>query len=284
MQTGTQALRDGNPTLAVREFQSAARLAPDTADVQAALSAAYLASGSRTYAWQAARAAYRLDRQSAQVAEQLTRVGAALLSEDGLAVGRPTSAVKKLLGAPDRINTSGTAERWVYGCLALDFADGDLFSFIDLRGFDPALQQTAVRLAFRPEESKWKLHVRRIDRGSSLTEYKSVDHPGDVLVVQRIYRWSESNTAPREWLNRRSDAMRKSGVDSEWKVLEDDDKSLLFANHVIDPVTKKGSWEITRLLKGKRDLFRVSFVTESGAKKLVEWKSRLKPIVLREES
>ena len=281
LRTGLRALNDGNPSLAVRELQNAVRLAPEAAEGYVALSAAYLASGSYPYAWRFARQGYQLDKRSPRAAEQLAVVGMATLSQGNATVGLPSAEVKARLGGPDRINTSGSAQRWIYGCMAVDLAEGKLFSVVDLRGFDPALQQSSVRIAFRPDDATWRVRDRRIDRLSSTTNYESFENADDLLVVQRLYRWSKPDNTLRDWLDQRSKAMRQSGVDSERKILTDDGASMMFASQITDPKSGKSRWEITRLLKGNRDLFRVTYVTDSGAENLVPWKAKLQAIELR---
>ena len=118
------------------------------------------------------------------------------------ATGKSADEIRQSLGAPDRINKQGANERWIYGCMAIDFANGKLFSTIDLRGYQAELQRSPIRLGFRPDPSLWRAKRRHMSRLTSTTEYEAVaaNEAAWTLLTQRLFGKVSQHVSPRKWM------------------------------------------------------------------------------------
>ncbi len=196
-------------------------------------------------------------------------------------VATQAAAVESTLGKPDRVNIEGENERWIYGFYAVDFAKGRLFSTTDLRGKRPVAIDN-VQLGYRPDPDAWRVRYRTRDQFGFTSEYEPSDQdksspsevektnrtpaaseasPLPMIVVQRIYDITKQGVSPRDWLERNRTASLSSN--DTWKLLHEDLYGLIFEHTIRGPDQRVTSWEISRLLKGPRDLFRVSYIAKA---------------------
>lgn len=241
-QEGLTSVREKDFPEAARKFRKAIRSDSTRPEYRAALSAVYVEQSQLKKAWNEARLAMKVGAGEPQVADQLFSVWNAFGADNLFLAGTVKSSVRNMLGEPDRVNTIGANERWFYDFMGIDWADGLLYSTIDLRGVASESLQPLSQLRLQPD-SRWHVLYRVADRAQQTTHYvvssddaadsipsesDQANPEGEMFVIQRLSQLAKQGMVPRKWMEQMQRIALRANPDIEWDIVEELDDRLIY--------------------------------------------------------
>ncbi len=251
---------------ATRSFQDAVGQDPGNADFHIGLTLAFAAAEKPAEAWHELRKALELDDKNPQLGPALVASWQAFGAQGLFNVGSPAAGIAKALGTADKVERHADHERWIYGFMALNFADGKLDSVMDLRGLDRDILRESDHLRLQTDGRPWRPGHRLVTAMNTTTEY--------VLPGQQVQNWQELVTVERllGLVNRKVDA--KQLMDSirqriqdmdpnvEWNVIDESDADIIYEWHLPQADDRPPHHELARLVKGQTDIYRIAFAAK----------------------
>lgn len=251
---------------AASEFEKAIELQPDNSVLHHLLGVSYLENSQAGKGWIQLRKAVQLDPANKRAAQDFMRIWNFFDSKGYLNVGTPEVEVLKTLGKPDQQKDQAGNSRLIYGFMWVNFRNGRLFALLDTRGLKTDLTRAVNTMEFELSPA-WKVGYRTMNATNALTEYvtaeETVQNYKQLFSTQRLFKLGEQISA-RDMMNRMKATLEKTHQIEEWKVLRDSDDDILFEWSVAKQKQTPSQHEISRVIKGKRDMHRLAFVTRNS--------------------
>jgi hypothetical protein len=276
---GMAAAREQEFVAAAKKFLQAIEADDSRPEYKAALSAVYLELSKTDAAWKQVREAMKTGAGDPRVASQLFAVWNAYGTKGLFQAGTVQSSIRNTLGQPDRLNKSGNNERWFYDYMGIDWADGLLYSTIDLRGIVPSNMRPLAQLRLDPD-SRWRVEFRVTDRSQITTRYfvpksaaqlavkgdeadagseESIATVPEQFVIQRIFQLVEQGVSGRQWMEQMQRAAKRANPDIEWNVLEETDDRLIYEWRQAQAESWPARHEIALVMTDARDLHHAAY-------------------------
>ncbi len=237
---------------------------------------AYATNKQSDKAWNSLRRAVELDEENPALGVALVSAWQSFGIEGLFNVGQSSATIAKTLGKADRIERHATHERWIYGFMALNFADGRLDSIMDLRGLTRDLLKEEDRLTIQTDGRAWKPGHRLVNNVHTTTEYtlpsEQVQNWRELVTVERLLGLADKKVSPRQVMASIKKRIQSIDPKAEWNVLKDDDGDVVYEWRFSENDDRPPHHEMARLLEGKHDIYRIAYATRSGiGSKRDEW-------------
>tara|TARA_R110002111_G_scaffold262694_1_gene340209 strand:- start:153660 stop:155030 length:1371 start_codon:yes stop_codon:yes gene_type:complete len=248
---------------AASEFEKAVELQPNHSVLHYLLGVSYLENSEASKGWVEFRKAVLLDQNNQRAAKDFMRIWSYFDRKGLLNVGTPEVEVLKVLGKPDRQRDQNGESQLTYGFMWINFRNARLFALVDTRGLTPELTRAVNTMEFKLDPW-WKEGYRMMTATNALTEYvaaeETVQNYLQMFSTQRLFKLGEQVSA-REMMNSMKATLEKTHQIEEWKVIQDGENDILFEWRVTKTEQTPAQHEISRLVKGKRDMHRLAYVS-----------------------
>lgn len=265
--TGIQFLEKGQAAKAISQLEVAAAKNGKNPQFQVGLVHAYAASRKPAKAWQALRRAVDIDDENPALGVALVAAWQSFGIEGLFNVGRPSSDIAKTLGKADRVERHADHERWIYGFMALNFADGKLDSVMDLRGLSRDLLKEIDRLTIETDGRKWRAGHRLVSNVHTTTEYvlpgEQVQNWKELVTVERLLGLSDRKVEPKQLMQSIKKRIQTLDPKATWKVLAENEDDVLYEWRFSNDGKRSPHHEMARLVKGQQDIYRIAYSARS---------------------
>lgn len=262
-QQGQALLKEKHWKQAIAEFEKAVKLQPQNSMLHYLLSVGYLEDSQGSKAWSEVRKAVLLDMQNKNATSEFLKFWSFFDRQGVLNVGTPEVEVLKLLGPPDSKRERGTETQLTYGFMWLNLQQARLYAVIDTRGLSTEYTKALQTMEFQLGP-KWRVGYRLMNGTSALTEYvtteETVQKYQQLFSTQRLFKLGKEISA-EEMMNRIKTLVEKSYQVEEWNVIQPGENDLIFEWRVAADEKTPAQHEINRIVRGKRDLHRLAYVT-----------------------
>jgi hypothetical protein len=262
---GVRLLGEEKIPEATKSFQDAVAQDPDNADFHIGLTLAFAAAEKPAEAWRELRKALELDDKNAQLGPALVASWQAFGVQGLFNVGSPAAAIAKALGTADRVERHADHERWIYGFMAVNFADGKLDSVMDLRGLNRELLRETDHLTLRTDGRPWRPGHRLVSAVHTTTEYvlpeQQVQNWQELVTVERLLGLVNRKVEAKQLMNSIRQRVQDMDPNVEWNVIDESDADIIYQWHLPKTSDRPPHHELTRLLKGQSDIYRIAFAT-----------------------
>lgn len=264
---GAMELAAGNHKGAITLLKTAVRIQPENAEYQHKLAKAYLDAQKYHEMWVHLRKATVLELSNQEYAQDFLKMWKYHDLEGMLNVGTKADTILKALGEPDKRIENDRMKRWAYGFMAIDFAKGGVFRVVDLRGFSTEADQEVEMVIVKTDSSKWAVAHHQVSRTNDNLEL--------TLKHEKIQNWSELFSKQRFPMLSRSKATVEGMVDSmhrnlkaadpnvDFQIISKSDDSILYHWRTNDTKENPAQHEIAKIIKGKKDFYRVAYVKKT---------------------
>lgn len=264
---GTKAVYLKNWDEAATAFREAVRLEPNSGSYRYSLVFALKKTGRLEEAWEQLRVAVRLAPENKAIVREFSQLWQIFDRKGIFNVGVRQSEVQRLLGKPDSVVGSRRRPRWIYGFKSINFADGRVYSLMDMRNVSKAAGNPLARMQLPAEQMKeWKIGYRSIAGASSTSEYVTGDDTVQnwqvMLTNQRFTSASQRMTA-HELAEEIRDLLKQGSPEAEFKMLREYPKDTMYEWKVPAKDGRPAGYEIVRLLQGSRDIHRIAFAAKT---------------------
>lgn len=244
------------------EFEKAIELQPKNSVLHYLLGVTFLKNSEASKGWVELRKAVLLDQNNKNAANDFMKIWNFFDNKGLLNVGTPEVEVLKVLGKPDQQRNQNGESQLVYGFMWINFHNARLFALIDSRGLAKDLTRAINTMEFQLGPA-WKEGYRMMNASNALTEFvtaeETVQNYQQLFSTQRLFKLGELISA-KEMMSRMKSNLEKTHQIEEWKVIRDGDNDVLFEWRVAKNEQSPAQYEITRLVKGKRDMHRLAYV------------------------
>ncbi|WP_144982941.1 tetratricopeptide repeat protein [Gimesia aquarii] len=248
---------------AISEFEKAIELQPKNSVLHYLLGVSYMENSEASKGWVELRKAVLLDQNNKRAANDFMKIWNFFDSRGLLNVGTPEVEVLKVLGKPDRQRNQNGESLLIYGFMWIKFRNARLFALVDVRGLVKDLTRAISTMEFKLGPS-WKEGYRMMNATNALTEFvtaeETVQNYRQLFSTQRLFKLGEQISA-KEMMNRMKSNLEKTHQIEEWNVIREGDSDILFEWRVAKNERAPAQYEITRLIRGKRDMHRLAYVT-----------------------
>lgn len=286
-QQGQAFLKQKNWKDAITEFEKAAELQPQNSMLHYLLGVSYLEDSQATKSWVEMRKAVLLDSKNKNALRDFLKFWSYFDRKGILNVGTPEVETLKLLGKPDQQRDQAGKTHLIYGFMWLKFRGGRLYAVIDTRGLSSEYAKALSSMEFQLGPP-WKEGYRLMNATSALTEYvtaeETVQNYQQLFSTQRLFKLGEQVSA-KEMMNRMKVLVEQSYEVEEWNVIQDGEDDILYEWRVAKSDKTPAQHEINRLVRGKRDMHRLAYVTRKlplSEEDRSQWIARLKSAKLVE--
>jgi|GEM_PF-1784189 len=260
---GQELLKQKSWKDAASEFEKAIELQPNNSVLHYLLGISYLENSEASKGWVELRKAVLLDQTNKRAATDFMRIWSFFDGKGLLNVGTPEAEILKVLGKPDRQRDLNGESQLVYGFMWINFRDGRLFALVDTRGLKAEFTKAVSTLEFQLDPW-WKEGYRIMNATNALTEYvaaeDTVQNYQQLFSTQRLFNLGKRVSA-REMMNGMKASLEKTHQIEEWKVIQDGDNDILYEWRVAKSEKMPAQHEISRLVRGKRDMHRLAYVS-----------------------
>ncbi|QDU07964.1 tetratricopeptide repeat protein [Gimesia aquarii] len=260
---GQQFLKQKYWKDATSEFEKAIELQPKSSVLHYLLGVSYLENSEASKGWVELRKAVLLDQNNKRAANDFMKIWNFFDSKGLLNVGTPEVEVLKLLGKPDRQRNQNGESLLIYGFMWIKFRNARLFALVDIRGLAKDLTRAISTMEFKLGPS-WKEGYRMMNATNALTEFvtaeETVQNYQQLFSTQRLFKLGELISA-EEMMNRMKSNVENTHQIEDWNVIRQGDNDILFEWRVAKNERAPAQYEITRLVRGKRDMHRLAYVT-----------------------
>ncbi len=248
---------------AISEFQAAVKLQPENSMLHYLLSVSYLEDSQGSLAWIEVRKAVLLDLKNQNAMQQFLKFWSFFDKQGVLNVGTPEVEVLKLLGSPDRKQEQGADTRLTYGFMWLTLRNASLFAVIDTRGLEAEYTKALQTMEFELGPD-WRVGYRLMNGTSALTEYvtteETVQKYQQLFSTQRLFKLGKETSA-EDMMKRMKSLIEQSYEVETWTVIDDGQDDVIFEWKVAASDKTPAQHEINRIVRGKRDIHRLAYVT-----------------------
>ena len=265
---GVRLLGERDFPAAIESFQAAVAQDPNSATFHIGLSHAFAAAKQPVDAWRELRKAVELDDQNSQLGAALVASWQAFGVQGLFNVGRPAEAIAQALGKADKVERHADHERWIYGFMALNFADGKLDSVMDLRGLNRELLRETDRLTIQTDGRQWRPGHRLVSMVHTTTEYvlpeQQVQNWKELVTVERLMGLVDRKVEPKQLMNSIRQRIQDMDSNAEWKVIAETDDDIIYLWSFSKDGERPPHHELARLVEGQRDIYRIAFATKEA--------------------
>ncbi|WP_417385671.1 tetratricopeptide repeat protein [Gimesia sp.] len=262
-QQGQAMLKQKDWKGAITEFEKSIELQPENSMLHYLLAVAYLEDSQASKSWVEIRKAVLLDADNKRAIQDFLKFWSFFDRKGILNVGTPEVEVLKLLGKPDAQRDKKEETRLTYGFMWLSFRNASLYALIDTRGLSAKFMTAEKSMKFHLG-APWREGYRMMNSTNALTEYvlpdETVQNYQQLFSTQRLFKLGEQLSA-REMMNRMKALLEKSHQVEEWNVIEDGENDILYEWRVAKSDKTPAQHEISRLVRGSRDMHRLGYVT-----------------------
>lgn len=249
---------------AIAEFEQAVKLQPQSSVLFNLLGVSYLENSQAGIGWLAIRRAVMLDVTNKRAASDFMKIWTFFDRKGLLNVGTPEAEFLRAAGKPDRKRDQNGESQLGYGFMWVNFREGKLFALVDTRGLTADLIQAVNIMEFQLPPD-WREGYRFKSASSVLTEYvtgtETVQNYQRLFSTQRLLKRGEQISV-KEMLARTKALLEKAHQIEQWNVIEEDENDVLYEWRVAKNETTPAQHEITRLIKGKRDIHRLAYISK----------------------
>ncbi|QDT44523.1 Tetratricopeptide repeat protein [Gimesia alba] len=284
---GQAFLKQKNWKDAIAEFEKAVALQPQSSVLHYLLGVSYLEDSQASKSWVEMRKAVLLDSTNKNALRDFLKFWSFFDRKGVLNVGTPEVETLKLLGKPDRQRDQSDETQLIYGFMWLNFREGRLYAVVDTRGLSAEYSKALRSMEFRLGPP-WREGYRLMNATNALTEYvlpeEAVQNYKQMFSTQRLFKLGEQLTA-KEMMNRMKALVEQSYEVEEWNVIQDGDDDILYEWRVAKSDKTPAQHEINRMVRGKRDMHRLAYVTRKlplSEEDRRQWIERLKSAKLVE--
>lgn len=261
---GEMERTSGNHSGAVTLLGTAVRLAPENALYHHRLGKACLVAEKYDAMWIHFRKAAILEHTNDEYANDFMNVWMFHDRQGTLNAGTPSADLLKKLGEPDKRVETDQMKRWVYGFLAVDFGQDQVFRVVDLRGYTAEAAAEPEKVKVQTDPTYWQVAHHMVSRRDDNLELTPIG--------EKIQNWSELFSKQRFPLMSRTkatvrgmaDSMRASLLKSpgfvEFDVLSESPVSITYHWRTKAAAGQKPQHEIAKIIEGKKDFYRVAYV------------------------
>lgn len=248
---------------AISEFEKAVALQPKSSVLHYLLGVGYLEDSQASKSWGEMRKAVLLDQSNQNAVRSFLKFWTFFDRKGILNVGTPEVETLKLLGEPDQTREQGGESQLIYGFMWLNFRQGRLYAVIDTRDLSGELAKALNSMEYRLG-NPWKEGYRLMNSTSALTEYvipeETVQNYQQMFSTQRLFKLGEQLSA-KEMMLRMKALVEKSYEVEEWNIIDDGQDDILYEWRVAKNDKTPAQHEINRIVRGKRDMHRLAYVT-----------------------
>lgn len=264
---GEAELAKNNHTGAITLLKTAVRIQPENAKYQHKLAKAFLAAQQYHDMWVHLRKATVLELANQEYSDDFLRMWKYHDLEGMFNIGTSSETVLKMLGEPDKRIENAQMKRWVYGFMAIDYGQGGVFRTIDLRGYNAESAAEVEQVSVNTDPSKWQVAHHQVSKTNDNLEL--------TIKGEKIQQWSELFSKQRFPMMSRSAATVKGMVGSIHESLKNADPNVEFTivsesptaitYHWVTTTTKENpaQHEVAKIMKGKKDFYRVAYVKKT---------------------
>ncbi len=280
-QQGQALLKQKDWKSAITEFEKSIELQPENSMLHYLLSVACLEDSQASRSWIEIRKAVLLDAENKRAAQDFLKFWSFFDRKGILNVGTPEVEVLKLLGKPDSQRENKDETQLVYGFMWLNFRNASLYAVIDTRKLSAKDMVAEKSMKFHLGDP-WREGYRMMNSTNALTEYvippETVQNYQQLFSTQRLFKLGEQLSA-RDFMNRMKSLVEKSYQLEEWNVIEDGEDDILYEWRVAKGDKTPAQHEISRVVRGSRDMHRLAYVIRKQPLKSADreqWINRLK--------
>ena len=277
---GVQLLENGDFGKAIAQLEVAVAKNERNPQFHVGLVHAYAAARKSSDAWKSLRRAVELDEENPALGVALVAAWQSFGIEGLFNVGQSANTIAKALGKADKVERHATHERWVYGFMALNFADGKLDSIMDLRGLTRELLKEEDRLTIQTDGRDWKAGHRLVNNVHTTTEYtlpdQQVQNWKELVTVERLLGLTDKKVSTEQLMDSIKKRIQSIDPKAEWKIIKDGDDDVIYEWRFAAKGDRPAHHEMARLIKGKHDIYRIAYSTRSGiGNKRKQWANLL---------
>ena len=282
---GIQLLEAGQIDKAISQLEVAVAKNERNPQFHVGLVHAYATARKSSKAWNSLRRAVELDDKNPALGVALVSAWQSFGIEGLFNVGQSANTIAKALGKADKIERHATHERWIYGFMALNFADGKLDSIMDLRGLTRELLKEEDRLTIQTDGREWKAGHRLVNNVHTTTEYtlpdQQVQNWKELVTVERLLGLNDKKVDTTQLMDSIKKRIQSIDPKAEWKVIKDGDDDVMYEWRFAAKGKRPAHHEMARLIKGKHDIYRIAYSTRAPiGNKRKEWANLLNSAAL----
>ncbi len=260
---GVRLLEKGEAGKAIAQLEVAIAKNDQNPQFLVGLVHAYAADRKSKKSWQSLRRAVELDDKNPALGVALVAAWQSFGIEGLFNVGRQAEQVAKALGKADRVERHADHERWIYGFMAVNFADGKLDSVMDLRGLSRDLLKESDRLTIETDGRQWRPGHRLVSHVHTTTEYvlpdQQVQNWKELVTVERLLGLADRKVEPRQLMDSIKQRIQSIDPKAEWKVISERDGDVTYEWRFSSDGERPAHHEMARLIKGKQDIYRIAY-------------------------
>lgn len=264
VQAADAAMKNREFAKAVTELEQAVNLVPEFAEYHLKLSNAYVASKQLQPAWLSLRKAATLNPSNREISNLFSRFFNMFDQRGTFNVGQPVESVVKLLGKPDKRLVADGRERLIYGFHAVEAKAGRVHELLDLRGLKLQHMTPTEIVVVDFDGRDWHVDYRVNNQLVSTAEYvlqdEKIQNWSELVNIQRLHGQATTGLSLKQVVEGMMTTLKKSNPDRQYRILEQDENSILFEWKTGGNKNSVAQHELVRLFYGPRDMHRLAYV------------------------
>lgn len=271
---GAKQLADGNHTGAITLLKSAVRMHPENGEYHHKLAKAFVAAKKYHETWVHLRKAAVLELSNKTYAQDFMRLWQYHDLQGTLNVGSTDEAILKSMGEPDKRIEDGTMKRWAYGFMAIDFGtknngQSGVNRVLDLRGYTAEAAQEVEQVSVKTDPTKWKIAHHQVSRTNDNLELTLKDEKiqqwSELFSKQRFPLMSQSKATVSGMLGSLQSSLKATNPNIKFTIISQSQVEAHY--HWVSPGNEANpaQHEVAKIIKGKKDFYRVAYVKKTDA-------------------
>ncbi len=264
---GEIELNKGNPAGAITLLKTAVRIKPANGLYHHRLGKAFLAAEKQGEMWIHLRKAANLEHGNDEFAGDFMRMWQYFDQKGAFNCGKPAEVVLKALGEPDVRVENDQMKRWVYGFNAVDFAQNQVFRIVDLRGFtsEAALEIENVHVKTDPKQWQVAHHTlsRRHDNLELTRNGEPIQQWKELFSKQRFPMMSSTDATVKGMADSMHESLKRTYPNIHFVILSETPTSIVYHWRTTPTKSRPAEHEVAKIIKGKKDFYRVAYVKKT---------------------
>lgn len=272
----------GNHTGAVTLLKTAVRLSPENALYHHRLSKAYLDAEKYQAMWEHTHKAAFFDNKNEEYANDFMKMWLFHDREGAVNAGVSSELLLKMLGEPDKRVETEVMKRWVYGFMAVDLVQDEVFRVVDVRGYtaEAAHEPEQVKVQANPQYWAVGHHMvsRRDDNLELVPHGQVIQNWTELFSKQRFPLMSQTRATVRGMADAMHGSLQESGTLVQFEIMSETPKSITYQWRTKaseqNPAQHEIAKLIAKLIAGQKDFYRVANVKKTDvltAAELEKW-------------
>ncbi len=270
---GSQELAGGNHQTAMTLLKTAVRIQPKNALYQHTLAKACLAAEQYPAMWVALRKAAILEPDNPEYSHDFLRMWRFHDLQGTLNIGVAAKQVLKTLGEPDQRIENEHGQRWIYAFMAVDFesfpnSGKAVARVLDLRGLTESAMQQVERIDIEPASPNWSIAHHQVsihsDNLEMTKEGERIQDWTQMFSKQRFPLLAQQGAKLKPMLNSIQNSLKAIDPDAEFEIISESPTAIHYHWKIKAVNDNPAQHEIAKLMKGKKDFYRVAYVKKTA--------------------